>query len=527
MLARAKVSLPDADLRVGDLEDPLPEGPFDLVVSAPRRAPPQGAGQGEPVHRVAAVLRPGGRLVLADLVVPDDPADVVSFRRRHRRRPKPDRPAGCVAARGGLRASHRLGASRPSRSSSPTVESPSEAWLRPLGALGALGERVIPAGPAGGDQPSRVAHGEPASEALEDGAHGLEQRSAPRGRQRPVVGVGEQPVEPLRGREAPRPGKTRAPRVGRSARRRAGRRTPRRPARRRARGPPRSRRARGRGAGRRPRARRGPPVRAHRSSRTARRGRRAAGASAMRAKPAWGSTQCQAWPAVTRSNRCPRRSHVSRWATSTARPRARAHGGHARVRLESGHAAAAGRRRAQPRCRSRTPTSSTSRGPLRHERIDEGGGVARPGAVVALRVGSERLGTDAIGVQHDGERRPGDDGATLRRLHHHLVDVAPQPVLAGLEGLHERVGVRGGVLGGVAVGATSRSSRRARRRGTAGGGPHCPPMRRQSSQPSVVEGVTSGVDLVEMRAGSHVRNADGPVKSGRAAPRRASGRGGP
>src|SRR5690242_6323039 len=34
MLARARERLPDADLRLGRLEDPLPEGPFDLVVSA-------------------------------------------------------------------------------------------------------------------------------------------------------------------------------------------------------------------------------------------------------------------------------------------------------------------------------------------------------------------------------------------------------------------------------------------------------------------------------------------------------------
>ena len=33
MLARARARLPGADLRLGRLEDPLPEGPFDLVVS--------------------------------------------------------------------------------------------------------------------------------------------------------------------------------------------------------------------------------------------------------------------------------------------------------------------------------------------------------------------------------------------------------------------------------------------------------------------------------------------------------------
>jgi SAM-dependent methyltransferase len=36
------------------------------------------AGKADLFRRVAAVLRPGGRLVLGDVVVPDDPADVVT-----------------------------------------------------------------------------------------------------------------------------------------------------------------------------------------------------------------------------------------------------------------------------------------------------------------------------------------------------------------------------------------------------------------------------------------------------------------
>src|SRR4051794_34756642 len=34
MVAIARRSFPDADVRVGQLEDPLPEGRFDLVISA-------------------------------------------------------------------------------------------------------------------------------------------------------------------------------------------------------------------------------------------------------------------------------------------------------------------------------------------------------------------------------------------------------------------------------------------------------------------------------------------------------------
>jgi tRNA (cmo5U34)-methyltransferase len=78
MLARARLSLPDADLRVARLEDPLPDGPFDLVVSALAVHHLRGPAKADLFARVAAALRPGGRLVLADVVVPDDPADVVT-----------------------------------------------------------------------------------------------------------------------------------------------------------------------------------------------------------------------------------------------------------------------------------------------------------------------------------------------------------------------------------------------------------------------------------------------------------------
>jgi tRNA (cmo5U34)-methyltransferase len=78
MLARARMVLPDADLRVARLEDPLPDGPFDLVVSALAVHHLDGPAKATLFARVAEALRPGGRLVLADIVVPDDPADVVT-----------------------------------------------------------------------------------------------------------------------------------------------------------------------------------------------------------------------------------------------------------------------------------------------------------------------------------------------------------------------------------------------------------------------------------------------------------------
>ncbi len=78
MLERARLLFPDADLRLSRLEDPLPEGPFDLVYSALVVHHLDGAGKRDLFGRIADVLRPEGVFVLADVVVPDDPADVVT-----------------------------------------------------------------------------------------------------------------------------------------------------------------------------------------------------------------------------------------------------------------------------------------------------------------------------------------------------------------------------------------------------------------------------------------------------------------
>jgi tRNA (cmo5U34)-methyltransferase len=78
MLAAAATVVARADLRVGHLEDPLPEGSFDLVVSALAVHHLDGAGKADLFARVADRLRPGGRFVLGDVVVPEDPGDVVT-----------------------------------------------------------------------------------------------------------------------------------------------------------------------------------------------------------------------------------------------------------------------------------------------------------------------------------------------------------------------------------------------------------------------------------------------------------------
>jgi tRNA threonylcarbamoyl adenosine modification protein (Sua5/YciO/YrdC/YwlC family) len=79
MLATAAANMPSGrvELIQGRLQDALPDGSFELVVSAlaihhldPHEKPDLFA-------RVRDALSPGGRFVLADVIVPDDPADAV------------------------------------------------------------------------------------------------------------------------------------------------------------------------------------------------------------------------------------------------------------------------------------------------------------------------------------------------------------------------------------------------------------------------------------------------------------------
>jgi tRNA (cmo5U34)-methyltransferase len=78
MLAAASAQIERADLRVARLEDPLPEGSFDLVVSALAVHHLDGDGKADLFARIADRLRPGGRFVLGDVVIPDDPADAIT-----------------------------------------------------------------------------------------------------------------------------------------------------------------------------------------------------------------------------------------------------------------------------------------------------------------------------------------------------------------------------------------------------------------------------------------------------------------
>jgi trans-aconitate methyltransferase len=73
MLVHARRSLPDASFLVRRLEDPLPHGPFDLVVSAFAIHHLDGATKADLFRRVASALVPGGRFVMLDVVIPTAP----------------------------------------------------------------------------------------------------------------------------------------------------------------------------------------------------------------------------------------------------------------------------------------------------------------------------------------------------------------------------------------------------------------------------------------------------------------------
>ena len=77
MLGAARQALPAerVELRVARLEEELPPGPFDLVASALAVHHLDAADKADLFRRVRAALAPGGRFVLADVVVPTDPAD--------------------------------------------------------------------------------------------------------------------------------------------------------------------------------------------------------------------------------------------------------------------------------------------------------------------------------------------------------------------------------------------------------------------------------------------------------------------
>lgn len=73
MLDHARSRVPSATFVVGRLEDQLPSGPFDIVVSAFAIHHLDGPGKSDLFSRIASVLAPGGRFAFCDVVVPTRP----------------------------------------------------------------------------------------------------------------------------------------------------------------------------------------------------------------------------------------------------------------------------------------------------------------------------------------------------------------------------------------------------------------------------------------------------------------------
>jgi tRNA (cmo5U34)-methyltransferase len=81
MLATARRALPSKrvdELMVRGIQEPLPDGPFDLVISALTIHHLDAPGKADLFHRVARTLRRSGRFVMGDVVVPDDTADAIT-----------------------------------------------------------------------------------------------------------------------------------------------------------------------------------------------------------------------------------------------------------------------------------------------------------------------------------------------------------------------------------------------------------------------------------------------------------------
>lgn len=81
MLELAQAELPSERIEqviVGGIEQPLPPGQFDLVVSALAVHHLDRSGKADLFRRIAAVLAPGGRFVMGDVVVPERSQDAVT-----------------------------------------------------------------------------------------------------------------------------------------------------------------------------------------------------------------------------------------------------------------------------------------------------------------------------------------------------------------------------------------------------------------------------------------------------------------
>jgi tRNA (cmo5U34)-methyltransferase len=79
MLEQARLALPaSSELLVRRLQDPLPEGPFDLVFSGLAVHHLHSGEKADLFRRIAGSLRPAGRFVLGDVVIPERKEDAIT-----------------------------------------------------------------------------------------------------------------------------------------------------------------------------------------------------------------------------------------------------------------------------------------------------------------------------------------------------------------------------------------------------------------------------------------------------------------
>jgi tRNA (cmo5U34)-methyltransferase len=78
MLDHARGCLPHAELVLGRMQDPLPKGPYDIVVSTLAVHHLCDADKADLFWRVGACLTPDGRFVLGDLIVPENSLDALT-----------------------------------------------------------------------------------------------------------------------------------------------------------------------------------------------------------------------------------------------------------------------------------------------------------------------------------------------------------------------------------------------------------------------------------------------------------------
>jgi tRNA (cmo5U34)-methyltransferase len=80
MLTMARQALPASrvELLVSRLQDPLPTGPFEVVVSALAVHHLDAPAKAELFGRIYSLLSDGGRFVMGDVVVPENPEDAVT-----------------------------------------------------------------------------------------------------------------------------------------------------------------------------------------------------------------------------------------------------------------------------------------------------------------------------------------------------------------------------------------------------------------------------------------------------------------